>query len=132
MELVTVTPRFGIMLASMCLSIIFMILELCSVLDAFDEAHLPKGIQPFWKLSFIFKCLCDTVILNDFKTALDHIRSYHFTRSILTDESTFWRNNSHQLADIENAIPVSPRGSGGTGKRDEQLPRVAMREDIGI
>ena len=120
------------MLVSMCLSILFMILELCSVLGAFNAAHLPKGIQPFWKLSFIFKCLCDTVILNDFKTALDHIRSYHFTRSILADESTFWRHNSHQLADVENAILLSPRESGGTAKRDEQLPRVAMRENVGV
>jgi hypothetical protein len=28
------------------------------------------------QLSFIFKCLCDTVILDDFKTALDHMRTH--------------------------------------------------------
>ncbi|OQE29277.1 hypothetical protein PENFLA_c004G07576 [Penicillium flavigenum] len=72
-ELVVVSPRFGIMLAAMCLSIIFMIVDTCSVLNAFPSI-LPTGVEPFWKLSFIFKCLCDTVILDDFKTALDHLR----------------------------------------------------------
>ncbi|CAG8172205.1 hypothetical protein PENNAL_c0025G06316 [Penicillium nalgiovense] len=72
-ELVIVSPRFGIMLAAMCLSIIFMIVDTCSVLNAFPSI-LPTGVEPFWKLSFIFKCLCDTVILDDFKTALDHLR----------------------------------------------------------
>ncbi|KAK4870825.1 hypothetical protein LT330_000062 [Penicillium expansum] len=72
-ELVVVSPRFGIMLAAMCLSIIFMIVDTCSVLNVFSSM-LPTGVEPFWKLSFIFKCLCDTVILDDFKTALDHLR----------------------------------------------------------
>ncbi|CAI7672726.1 hypothetical protein PCG10_009704 [Penicillium crustosum] len=72
-ELLVVSPRFGIMLAAMCLSIIFMIVDTCSVLNAFSST-LPTGVEPFWKLSFIFKCLCDTVILDDFKTALDHLR----------------------------------------------------------
>jgi hypothetical protein len=130
-ELVRVSPRFGIMLASMCLSIIFMIIDTCSVLGAFDTAHLATGIQPFWKLSFIFKCLCDTVILDDFKTALDHIRSYHFSRSILGHEESFWRHSDQQQADVENGISLSHRGSR-SAKRNDQLPRVAMREDIGV
>lgn len=72
-----------------------MIIDTCSVLNAFPST-LPTGVEPFWKvrphpahlvfpfstthaltisqLSFIFKCLCDTVILDDFKTALDHLR----------------------------------------------------------
>ncbi|BCR86663.1 uncharacterized protein ACHE_30650S [Aspergillus chevalieri] len=115
----------------MCLSIIFMVIDTCSVLDAFDTAHLATGIQPFWKLSFIFKCLCDTVILDDFKTALDHIRSYHFSRSILAREESFWRHSDQQQVDVENGVCLSPRRSR-TAKRDDQLPRVAMREDIGV
>ncbi|KAL4734415.1 hypothetical protein BDV11DRAFT_209417 [Aspergillus similis] len=75
-KLVTVSPRLGTMLASMCLSIGFIIVDTCSVLGVFDSASLPLGVQPFWKLSLIFKCLCNTVILDDFKTALDGIRAY--------------------------------------------------------
>lgn len=48
-ELVTISPRFGIMLVSMCLSILFVVLDACSVLGAFS-LNLPKGVQPFWKV----------------------------------------------------------------------------------
>lgn len=37
------------MLASMCISIAFMIVDTCSVLNAFSDA-LPQGIEPFWKV----------------------------------------------------------------------------------
>ncbi|KAI9923375.1 hypothetical protein MW887_009925, partial [Aspergillus wentii] len=37
---------------------------------------LPTGVEPFWKLAFVFKCLCDTIILDDFKSALDRIRGH--------------------------------------------------------
>ncbi|KAL3479678.1 hypothetical protein BJX99DRAFT_67243 [Aspergillus californicus] len=101
-ELVTISPRFGIMLASMCLSIVFMIIETCTVLGAFNVAGLPRGIQPFWKLSFILKCLCDTVILDDFKTALDHIRAYRFQTTRLRDEAaSFVRGGCHRQGDVE-------------------------------
>jgi len=74
-ELVRESPRFGIMLLSMCLSIAFLVVDTLSVLHVF-RAALPTGINPFWKLSFVFKCLCDTIILDDFKTALDRLRDY--------------------------------------------------------
>ncbi|KAK2737968.1 hypothetical protein FQN57_007322 [Myotisia sp. PD_48] len=74
-ELVRHSPRFGIMLVSMCISICFIVVDLLSVLSVFKEA-LPTGLNPFWKISFILKCLCDMVVLDDFKTALDRLRDY--------------------------------------------------------
>jgi len=44
------------------------------------SSSLPIGINPFWKLSFIFKCLTDSVVLDDFKTALDRLRAFKLTR----------------------------------------------------
>ncbi|QSS52482.1 hypothetical protein I7I53_08132 [Histoplasma capsulatum var. duboisii H88] len=73
------------MLASMCLSIIFLIIDLLSVLHVFQGA-LPTGVNPFWKLSFVFKCLCDTVILDDFKTALDRLRDYWLLKNGAIDQ----------------------------------------------
>ena len=49
-ELVTISPRFGIMLASMCLSLAFVVVDECSVLGVFNSASLPSGVQPFWKV----------------------------------------------------------------------------------
>jgi hypothetical protein len=129
-ELMIVAPRFGIMLVSMCLSIIFMIVETCSVLHAFNVADLPTGIQPFWKLSFVFKCLCDTVILDDFKSALDQIRSHHFQRSIPTDEDSLCRHGNPQQADVEAGFDLNPRLTVPP-KREQPLSRVVLREDAG-
>lgn len=49
-ELVRESPRFGIMLLSMCISIAFIVVDILSVLHVFREA-LPTGINPFWKVS---------------------------------------------------------------------------------
>lgn len=52
-ELVTVSPRFGILLVSMCLSLAFTVLDACSVVGALPLS-LPKGAGPFWRVSFVF------------------------------------------------------------------------------
>jgi hypothetical protein len=129
-ELINVAPRFGIMLASMCLSITFMIVETCSVLHAFNTTGLPTGIQPFWKLSFVFKCLCDTIILDDFKTALDRIRSHRFQRPISTDTDSLYQHRSPRQADAEAGFDLTLRPTVPP-KREEPLPRVVLREDVG-
>lgn len=78
-EIIHISPRFGIMLLAMLLSIVFVILDICSVTSAF-KSSLPVGINPFWKLAFVFKCLTDTIVLDDFKTALDRLRAFKISR----------------------------------------------------
>ena len=67
------------MLGAMFLSICFIILDVLSVTSAL-KSSLPVGINPFWKLSFVFKCLTDAVVLDDFKTALDRLRAFKISR----------------------------------------------------
>lgn len=71
-QIVRVSPRFAILLFSMCLSIIFIILEVLAVTPVFSIG----GINPYWKFASVFKCFTDTVILDDFKSALDKL-SHH-------------------------------------------------------
>ena len=78
-QIVRISPRFAVMLAAMALSIIFIVLDVLSVTEAFQSV-LPIGINPFWKLSFVFKCLTDSVVLDDFKTALDRLRAFKISR----------------------------------------------------
>ncbi|KAF2271912.1 uncharacterized protein EI97DRAFT_386865 [Westerdykella ornata] len=78
-EIIRISPRFGIMLLAMVISVIFIILDICSVTSAF-QSTLPVGINPFWKLAFVFKCLTDMVVLDDFKTALDRLRAFKISR----------------------------------------------------
>ncbi|KAH6675953.1 hypothetical protein B0J14DRAFT_587702 [Halenospora varia] len=71
-ELMYTSPRLAVMIAAMGLSIIFMVIDICTVTDTLKSV-LPIGINPFWKLAFVFKLLTDTLILDDFKTTLDKL-----------------------------------------------------------
>lgn len=78
-EIIRISPRFGIMLLAMVTSIVFIVLDILSVTGALK---LPgaTGINPFWKLAFVFKCLTDAVVLDDFKMALDRLRAFKISR----------------------------------------------------
>ena len=69
MELIRASPRFGVLLLSMCLSVAFVIVDVLSVTPVLDMG----GINPFWKFAFVFKCFTDTIFLDDFKTVLDKL-----------------------------------------------------------
>ena len=63
------------MLIAMFLSIVFGIMDVLSATVKFGAL---VGINPYWKLSLVFKCLCDTIILDDFRSALEKIRKTFF------------------------------------------------------
>lgn len=69
-------PRFAILILAMILSIIFIIVDILAVTHVVAGSGLPDGLNPFWKFAFIFKCLTDTLVLDDFKTALDRLQKY--------------------------------------------------------
>lgn len=77
--IVRASPRFAVLLAAMTLSIAFIIVDICAVTGALASA-LPDGLNPFWKLAFVFKCLTDSIILDDFKTALDKLCRFRMAR----------------------------------------------------
>lgn len=97
-EIIRISPRFGIMLLAMLLSIIFIILDIFAVTNVL---RIPgtTGINPFWKLAFVFKCLTDAVVLDDFKVALDRLRAFKISRlgSFSGDMSDSRNRNNGQL-----------------------------------
>jgi hypothetical protein len=78
-EIVRISPRFGIMLLAMVLSVLFVVLDILTVTNTMKLPG-PTGINPFWKLAFVFKCLTDAVVLDDFKMALDRLRAFRISR----------------------------------------------------
>ncbi|KAF2484802.1 hypothetical protein BDY17DRAFT_323629 [Neohortaea acidophila] len=96
LELILVSPRFGVLLGAMILSICFTILDILAVTRVISGSGLPDGINPFWKLSFVFKCLTDTIVLDDFKTALDRLKRYKLSQL----GGTFSNNYSEDFADM--------------------------------
>lgn len=121
-EVVTVSPRFAVMLACMAISIACVILDILSVTDVLADA-LPIGVNPFWKLALVFKCLTDTVILDDFKTALD--RLWAFRRTSLAGP------RAHDP--VASADGYAGRGPGSSWKmssRERGPPRRNTARDL--
>lgn len=48
-ELIRVSPRFGVLLTAIVLSIIFILLDILAVTGVIAGPGLPDGINPFWK-----------------------------------------------------------------------------------
>jgi hypothetical protein len=75
-EIVQVSPRFGILLLCMGLSVTSIIVDLLSVTPV-----IPIGvINPFWKFAFVFKCFTDSIILDDFKASLDKLSQHRMSQ----------------------------------------------------
>lgn len=121
-QIVRISPRFAVMLAAMALSIIFIILDVLSVTEAFSSV-LPVGINPFWKLSFVFKCLTDSVVLDDFKTALDRLRAFKISRlgSFALDN-----NDRRQKEHLETVYDTNHWSEPPPGAPLSQLPDMPM------
>lgn len=122
-ELVRVSPRFGVLIAGMMMSIAFVIVDILSVTHAIKGSGSPDGINPFWKLAFVFKCLTDTVVLDDFKTALDRLKQYRLERigSVFTADG-FNTLDSDRLASARHKKQDAPRNDSGSD------PRVKSRD----
>lgn len=76
----------------MCFSVVFIIVDILSVTPV-----IPIGvINPFWKFAFVFKCFTDSIILDDFKTALDKLSKHRMGQilpfNIASDD--YWTQES--------------------------------------
>ena len=118
-QIIKISPRFAVMMGAMVLSIIFIVLDVLSVTSVLKNS-LPVGINPFWKLSFVFKCLTDAVVLDDFKTALDRLRAFKISRlgSFAVDNNDS-RSRKHE-AEVANANTWIERA--GSQQDAVQLP----------
>ncbi|KAL5383097.1 hypothetical protein DPSP01_006077 [Paraphaeosphaeria sporulosa] len=90
-EIVGISPRFGIIAAF--LSVVFFVLDIVSATNKLNLG-LPSGINPFWKVSSVFKCLMDCVILDDFRTAMERLRAYKISHI-----GSFSQDNPRQTRD---------------------------------
>ena len=117
-QICRISPRFAIMLVAMLISVAFIILDICSVTSALKSA-LPDGLNPFWKLAFVFKCLTDSVILDDFKTALDRLRAYKISRlgSFAVDNSDRRARGNRALESVWAPV-AAPNGVPPTASPD--------------
>ncbi|KAJ3510642.1 hypothetical protein NM208_g15508 [Fusarium decemcellulare] len=78
--LIRTSPRFGIMLLCLFLSIIFLITDVIFMIVVSKRG----GMNPFWRLALVFKCASDVIFLDDFKSVLDRI-----SKSVMRNIATF-------------------------------------------
>jgi hypothetical protein len=117
MEIIKISPRFGILLLAMCFSLAFIILDCLSVTSIIQHA-LPDGLNPFWKLAFVFKCFTDTIILDDFRTALDKLKQYRLGQI----------NSTANMSAIDR-FPISAGGRRPTEYAPWNESRGVTKED---
>lgn len=129
-ELMRISSRFAILLLSMCLSILFIILDVLAVTSVLDLG----GLNPFWKIAFIFKCFTDTIVLDDFKTALDKLSLYRRNKIrgsfSFSEEIEIDRHDEHQR---NNSAPtdadVEPKSLSAGYSQDERMDIQPVRID---
>ena len=91
-------------------------------------------INPFWKLSLVFKCLTDTIVLDDFKTELkrlgikrmqaDEVRRQS---SPLVLNDTKDEDGEVEFADALNVTRAPPQGNGLSPTNSR--PEKRLRQD---
>jgi len=70
-RLVRKSPRFGILLAAIFLAIAFTVVDIIS--SIVPGLSVTDGINPYWKLALVFKCLTDNIMLDDFRSVLQRL-----------------------------------------------------------
>jgi hypothetical protein len=115
----------------MGLSIIFIVIDICAKTGTLKSV-LPIGINSFWKLAFVFKLFTDTVILDDFKTALDKLSCRNMSRM----EAGFndnWAPSKAMTMHIERptALPA-PAWIATAGGRKSEGPFIEVRTEMKV
>ncbi|CAH0055421.1 unnamed protein product [Clonostachys solani] len=111
--LIRTSPRFGVLLLCMFMSIIFLATDVAVT----ATMSTPSGINPFWRLALVFKCASDVIFLDDFKSVLDHIAETALRR---INNSGQYGSSLHGLSARHNGMNTRQPPNLGAG------PGVAM------
>ncbi|GCB20088.1 hypothetical protein AAWM_04680 [Aspergillus awamori] len=96
-DLIRTSPRFGIMIFLLVISLLLTIVDSFDVLGAVHLA-IPTGVEPIWKFALVSKYLCDTVILDDFKSTLDRVSAAFFSNLLQSESTHFHPREPHRDA----------------------------------
>jgi hypothetical protein len=114
----------------MLLSIAFVILDCLSVTSVIKHA-LPDGLNPFWKLAFVFKCFTDTIILDDFKTALDKLKNYKLG-SLNPADTGMGTATDRPLGGIRKTTETVPWSESRDASGEEKPGKPETAEDVDL
>lgn len=141
LELIRRSPRFGILLAAIILSLTFTALDIASSIH--DFLGTTDGINPWWKLSLVFKCLTDTIMLDDFKTELKRLgikrirkeEKHRNSFALVIEDKDTDENGELEFADALNVSPerfAEDRRGAKSKNGQPQSPRGRLRNDSAV
>ncbi|PYH67180.1 uncharacterized protein BO88DRAFT_489466 [Aspergillus vadensis CBS 113365] len=90
-QLIRISPRFGVMLLFMVISVVFAVVDMCAI-RVEHRLGYPPGIEPFWKLAFVFKCLHHHV--GRLPERSDRLRYHYHPDGVPPQEATHARGQS--------------------------------------
>ncbi|KAL9115014.1 MAG: hypothetical protein Q9227_001258 [Pyrenula ochraceoflavens] len=126
--LLSTSMRFVVMIVCMILSIAFL---LADVIVTAASLMPDAGINPYWRLTLVFKCAADTIFLDDFKSVLDSIVAKRFREFRFTSEG---RRNAYSGFDSNGTTipPLSPTTQvpkTGTSLDADDIRQVSTTSD---
>ncbi|KIW75517.1 hypothetical protein Z517_10259 [Fonsecaea pedrosoi CBS 271.37] len=135
-ELIKRSPRFGILLCAICFSLIFTAVDIAASIHDFTGSI--DGINPWWKLSLVFKCLTDTIMLDDFKTELkrlgirrmrkDELRRHSF--ALVGDPNDYKEGDDQmEFSDALNTNPLQFQTMHTLDDSPRSSPMGRLRQD---
>ncbi|KAJ9611982.1 hypothetical protein H2200_003577 [Cladophialophora chaetospira] len=137
-ELIKRSPRFAILLIAIILALIFTAVDIAASIHNFTGST--DGINPWWKLSLVFKCLTDTIMLDDFKTELKRLNVKRMRKEELRRQSFALVDDLHdkdgdddqmEFTDVLNSRPVQFQTTHPLGSSPGHSPNRSPRRSPG-
>ncbi|KAI8719779.1 Non-specific serine/threonine protein kinase [Fusarium sp. LHS14.1] len=119
-KLVRISPRFGVMLLCLFVSIVFVIVDVIFMILVSKRG----GLNPFWRLALIFKCASDVIFLDDFKSVLDRI-----SESAMRKIATFSYRDDDNHSQPTNQNRSTPGLPGFEFRRKSSRPAAYGNEN---
>lgn len=107
LRLVRTSPRLGILLAAVFLAICFTIIDLVATVTK-TRLSTVNGIEPYWKLSLVCKCLTDAIMLDDFRTELRRIGANKMGHDEFDSNNPDVARNDTAQASVPKPVQMQP------------------------
>ena len=113
LQVIRKEPRFGVMFVAIFLAIIFAVMDLLDCIVPAIEGT--EGVNPYWKLSLVFKALADNILIDDFRSVLQRLSDLQMRG---------FRSTHHSIA--------YGRSIDHSANRDEPTPKEKIRVNFDL
>ncbi|KAN0102102.1 hypothetical protein V8E51_012612 [Hyaloscypha variabilis] len=120
-KLIRESPRFGVLIMSMLLSIAFVFIDIAFTVHQLSN---DDGVNPFWKFYVIFKCASDVIFLDDFKKVIDSLLAISMGRLHISVNHGRNRRTNAWPIQFSTRSRASQYQTPGTPNRESHFSRL--------